>query len=68
MDIRTTLDESKCSETSVICLLTPDPRRAERYRDKFMRTWSKERWLDMGMATVTFTVHTDRQGRLIGDV
>jgi hypothetical protein len=33
-----------------------------------MRTWSQERWLDMGMATVTFTVHTDRQGRLIADV
>ena len=43
-------------------------RRAERYREKAIRTWSKERWLDMGMATITFTVHTDCQGRLIADV
>ena len=48
--------------------MTPQRRRAERYRGKVMRTWSKERWLDMGMATITLTVHTDRQGRLVADV
>ena len=43
-------------------------RRAERHHEKVVRTWSRERWLDMGMATLTFTVHTDRQGRLVADV
>jgi hypothetical protein len=33
-----------------------------------MKTWAKERWLDMGLATIIFTVHTDRQGRYVADV
>jgi predicted GNAT family N-acyltransferase len=43
-------------------------RRAERYRENHLQRWSRERWLDMGMATVIFTVHTDRQGKLVADV
>jgi hypothetical protein len=43
-------------------------RRAEKHREKNLQNWSKERWLDMGMATVIFTVHTDRQGKLVADV
>jgi hypothetical protein len=42
--------------------------RAEKYREREIRAWSKERWLDMGLATVIFTVHTDQQGRLVADV
>jgi hypothetical protein len=36
--------------------------------EKYAREWAKERWLDMGMGTVIFTVHTDRQGQLVVDV
>lgn len=43
-------------------------RRAGRYREKHLQRWSKERWLDMGLATVIFTVHTDSQGKLVADV
>jgi hypothetical protein len=43
-------------------------RRAEKYRARTIKAWSQERWLDMGLATVVFTVHTDRQGRLVADV
>ena len=35
---------------------------------KSLQKFSQERWLDMGMATLTFTVHTDEEGRSIGDV
>jgi hypothetical protein len=42
--------------------------RAEKYRDKVLSSWSKKCWLDMGMATIIFTVHTDCNGRLIADV
>ena len=41
---------------------------AERHGEKTIRRFSKEWWLDMGMATVVFTVHTDHQGCLVADV
>ena len=42
--------------------------RAGKHRKKVLQTFSTERWLDMGMSMVTFTVHTDEQGRLVADV
>ena len=42
--------------------------RAEKHRMKALQTFSRERWLDMGMSTITFTVHIDEQGRFIGDM
>jgi len=42
--------------------------RAEKHGRKALQTFSKERWLDMGMSTMIFTVHIDEQGRVIGDV
>ncbi len=42
--------------------------RAEKHRKKALQMFSKERWLDMGMSTLTFMVHMNEQGRLIGDV
>jgi formate dehydrogenase assembly factor FdhD len=42
--------------------------RAAKHREKVLQTFSKERWLDMGMSTITFTVHIDEQGRFIGDM
>jgi len=44
------------------------PSHAEKHRQRALQTFSKERWLDMGMATIIFTVHIDEQGRTIGDV
>jgi hypothetical protein len=41
--------------------------RAEKYGDEMVRKWADERWLDMGMITVVFTVHTDTQGRTVVD-
>lgn len=35
---------------------------------KFIQTWAMQRWLDMGMATLIFTVHTNRKGQLVADV
>lgn len=43
-------------------------RRANKYRLRDVRNWSKDQWLDKGMATMIFTVHTDLQGCLAGDV
>jgi hypothetical protein len=42
--------------------------RAEKHGDKHVKEWAKQQWLDMGMAAVIFTVHTDRQGRLVANV
>jgi hypothetical protein len=43
-------------------------RRAAKHGDTYVKNWVKQQWLDMGMATVVFTVHTDRQGRLVANV
>jgi len=29
--------------------------------------WASERWLDMGMMTMIFTVHTNQEGKLVVD-
>ena len=42
--------------------------RAEKHRERVLQTFSRERWLEMGVATITFTVHTDHQGRYVADV
>ncbi|KAF8802332.1 hypothetical protein BYT27DRAFT_7112774, partial [Phlegmacium glaucopus] len=41
--------------------------RAERHGDEVVRKWAHERWLDMGMLTMVFTVHSDCQGRWVVD-
>ncbi|KAF8816557.1 hypothetical protein BYT27DRAFT_7032464, partial [Phlegmacium glaucopus] len=41
--------------------------RAEKYGNEMVRKWADERWLDMGMITVVFTVHTDTQGHTVVD-
>ncbi|KAF8810541.1 hypothetical protein BYT27DRAFT_7209334 [Phlegmacium glaucopus] len=40
---------------------------AEKYGNEMVRKWADERWLDMGMITVAFTVHTNTQGRTVVD-
>jgi hypothetical protein len=46
----------------------PNSSRADKHREKVLQTFSRDRWLEMGMATITFTVHTDPQGRYVADV
>lgn len=43
-------------------------RRAAKHRIKHIRNWSRDQYLDKGMVTLIFSVHTDLQGRLAGDV
>ncbi|KAF8808488.1 hypothetical protein BYT27DRAFT_7255600 [Phlegmacium glaucopus] len=40
---------------------------AEKYGNEIARKWANERWLDMGMLTVVFTVHTNTQGHTVVD-
>src|SRR5438445_2043126 len=61
------------TSTTTVCIIVPTwtgtfSSHAEKHQRKAVQTFSKECWLDMGMATITFTVHNDEQGRLIGDV
>ena len=49
-------------------LINNSDSQAERHSDKTVQRFSKDRWLDMGMATVVFTVHTDHHGCLVADV
>jgi hypothetical protein len=42
--------------------------RAEKHQRKALQKFSQERWLDMGMATLIFTIHINKEGRSIGDV
>ena len=53
---------------SIEFISSTDASRAERHRLKYIETWAMERWLDMGMATVIFTVHVNRKGQLVADV
>ena len=56
------------SDSEHMCLTPFHFSRAGRYQRKTLQVFSKERWLDMGMSTITFTVHVDEQGRYIGDM
>jgi hypothetical protein len=41
--------------------------RATKHGEGAVRNWAEERWLDMGMSTLIFSVHTDSENCLVVD-